>query len=67
LAKHKIAFQQSTRDVLQRDMTFVVHRDGEKLGELKISKGTIDWKPKSKQRAIKCNWDKFAEMMESKK
>lgn len=67
MAKHKIAFQQSTRDVLHSDMTFVVHRDGEKLGEPKISKGTIDWKPKSKQLAIKWNWDKFAEMMESKK
>jgi hypothetical protein len=67
LAKHKVAFQQSTRDVLHGDMTFVVHRDGEKLGELKISKGTVDWKPKSKQRAIRWDWDKFAEMMESKK
>jgi hypothetical protein len=50
---HKTAFHQSTRDVLNSDMTFTVHRNGEKFGELKISKGTIDWKPKSKQRAIK--------------
>lgn len=50
---HRIAFQQSTRDVRNSDMTLTVHRNGEKRGELKISKGTIDWKPKSKQRAIK--------------
>lgn len=67
MAAHKIAFQQSTRDVLHSDMTFVVHRDGEKLGELRISKGTIDWKPKNKHRAIKWSWDKFAEAMEAKK
>lgn len=66
MATHKIAFKQSTRDVLHSDMTFVVHRDGEKLGELKISKGTIDWKPKSKQRAVQWSWDKFATMMEGK-
>lgn len=64
MATQKVAFQQSTRDVLHSDMTFTVHRDGEKLGELKISKGTIDWKPKSKQRATKWSWDKFAAMME---
>lgn len=64
---HKIAFQQSTRDVLNSDMTFTVHRNGEKFGELKISKGTIDWKPKSKQRAIKWSWDKFAATMETQK
>ncbi|MEO6472579.1 MAG: hypothetical protein ABIR57_11515 [Aeromicrobium sp.] len=52
MAKHRIAFQQSTQDVLHSDMTFVVHRDREKLGEPKISKGTIDWKPRNKQRAI---------------
>jgi len=67
LATHKIAFQQSTRDLLNSDMTFTVHRNGEKLGELKISKGTIDWKPKSKQRAIKWSWDKFAATMETQK
>ncbi|KRA37910.1 MULTISPECIES: hypothetical protein [unclassified Nocardioides] len=66
MASHKVAFQQSTRDVLHSDLTFTIHRDGEKLGELRISKGTIDWKPKSKQRAIKWNWDKFAATMEAK-
>lgn len=66
MAKHSITFLQSAQEVLRSDVTFFVQRDGEKLGELKISKGTIDWKPKNKQRSIKWSWDKFAEMMESK-
>ena len=34
-----------TRFVLHSDVTFVVWSDDAKLGELQVSKGSIDWLP----------------------
>jgi len=46
------------------DVSFLVMSDGVRLGELRISKGTIDWWPARRQRPIKVRWERFAEAME---
>jgi hypothetical protein len=39
--------------------------DGELLGRLLISRGSVDWVPANKQLRHRMNWKRFARMMES--
>jgi hypothetical protein len=45
LATHNVTVDLPTRFVLHSDVTFVVWSDEAKLGELQVSKGSIDWVP----------------------
>jgi hypothetical protein len=62
---HEIEMQQTVRVVGNADVSFVVHADGDKLGELRVSRGTIDWWPRnSKSRHTSLTWERFAKVME---
>ena len=56
-------------EVLHSDLVIIAKKDGELLGTLTISKGTIDWRPKNKKSGKKSEtrltWGKFAEVMEA--
>ena len=63
--RHRIDVRQPAKAVLHSDITFDIYSDDTLLGELRISKGTIDWRPPKRQRAIKRTWESFARLMES--
>jgi hypothetical protein len=65
MATHVIEVELPAKVVLHKDVRFTIRSDGAKLGELHISKGTIDWLPANKQSAISLSWEKFAELVES--
>jgi hypothetical protein len=48
---------------LHADVVFEVRSDGEKLGELRISKGTLDWAPSSAKIPIRMTWEQFDRFM----
>jgi hypothetical protein len=50
---------------MHSDVSFVVFSDDERLGELSISKGTIDWKPARRRRPISMTWERFAQVIEN--
>jgi hypothetical protein len=62
--KHEIRVKLPPAEVLNRDVTFVIREDGRKLGELKVSRGALEWKPRNQQRHFRCRWRDFAEFME---
>jgi hypothetical protein len=69
MAKHAISLAFSKEiEVLNSDIVIVARKDGEKLGTLTISKGTIDWRPKNARPGsaseTQLSWTKFAELME---
>jgi hypothetical protein len=49
----------TTKVVLHADVVFEVRSDGDKLGELRISKGTIDWVPVNAKLPIRLTWEQF--------
>ena len=55
-------------EVLHSDLVIHARQDGELLGTLTISKGTIDWRPKNKRAGKKgetnLTWSQFADVME---
>jgi hypothetical protein len=42
-------------------------RRSELLGHLLISKGGIEWRPRSGKKLIKMRWEKFADLMEEQR
>jgi hypothetical protein len=46
MAKHEVKLTTDGKiEVSNADFAFEVHEDGEKLGTLKVSKGSVDWLP----------------------
>lgn len=64
MAKHDIEVDVPARRIVNTDLTVVVKSDGNKLGELRISKGTVDWRPAKRQRSISMRWETFARLIE---
>lgn len=64
MAVHEVTFTQSDTLVTARDMKFEVGSNAGKLGELHISKGGVDWKPKgAKKRLASFDWEQFAALV----
>ena len=57
---------QTVRLVGKTDVVYEVFTDGEgKIGELRISKGAVDWWPRdSKKQYHRCTWEKLRSFME---
>ena len=64
MARHSVTFQPPARKLEQADVVFQVRSDGEKLGTLKVSKGSVVWLWANKQYGFKMGWERFGEMME---
>lgn len=66
MAHHRITMTQSARVVENVDVRFAVVIDGVKRGELRLSKGGVDWWPRrSRTRVHKRSWTQLAELLES--
>jgi len=63
MATHDVTIDLPTRLVLRSDVTFVVWSNEEKLGELQVSKGSIDWLPAKGRYRFRMRWEKFNELM----
>ena len=53
----------TTKVILSADVIFEVRSDGEKLGELRVSKGTIDWAPANAKVPVQRTWEQFDQLM----
>ncbi|MGZ4676598.1 MAG: hypothetical protein ACXVJ7_18880 [Acidimicrobiia bacterium] len=57
----------TTKMVLHADVVFEVRSDGEKIGELRVSQGTIDWYPRSAHHGVSLTWEQFDQLMEQRR
>ena len=63
---HRIAVSVPEIELANRDLIIVVSSDGEKLGELRISKGGLDWWPKdAKTKKRRKTWAQLKTFMEA--
>ena len=53
----------TTKVVLHADVVFEIRSDDEKLGELRVSKGSIDWYPTNAKIPVKLTWEQFDRTM----
>jgi hypothetical protein len=56
MAIHKVSFNVPDRPLAHADVIFTVARNGEKFGELRVSKGGIAWFPANKVKGQLINW-----------
>lgn len=62
---HEVNVKFHTTVVAHRDIKIEVKTDDGKLGTLLISKGNIEWLPKSKSvNKRRLSWQQFADLME---
>ena len=65
MAKHKVEMSQPKDQVVRADIKFSIKVNDEKLGELHISQGNIEWWPKgNKVNKRRLSWTKFAVLFE---
>ena len=64
MARHDVEMSiPTTKMVLHADVVFDVRSDDEKLGELRVSQGTIDWFPRHAQTPVSMTWERFDRIM----
>lgn len=63
--KHEIALELPSVEIGNVDAVFEIKREGAAFGRLKISRGGIEWTPRSKQEkgTVDLSWRQFHERM----
>jgi hypothetical protein len=67
MAKHDIEMRQTARLVGSVDVIFDVWSDEQKLGQLRLSKGGVDWWPgRSKSYYYRWSWERLADVLKGR-
>ncbi|MGB2682597.1 MAG: hypothetical protein WBE39_14925 [Candidatus Competibacter sp.] len=64
MAKHDVSFVLPERALGKADAEFKVKKDGEVLGKLKISNGSVVWVTKNNSYGYLMSWSKFDKLMQ---
>ena len=62
---HSVEVELPVKQVINRDVTFIIRSDDSKVGELRISKGGVDWYPARAKSPVTKTWKQFARLFES--
>jgi len=61
---HSVLLNLALVDLKKSDSSIIIKRDGKALGTITISKGSIDYYPRSRKvNAISLNWTQFDDLM----
>ncbi len=63
MAEHEIYFEVPSKTLLNKDAVFEVYSGKDKLGNLKVSKGSIEWVPAKHTYGHHLSWEKFDSLM----
>ncbi len=63
MPKHEIRLTIPPETVLNKDAECDVYSNDEMLGTLKISKGSIEWRPKNYTYGFHLSWEDFSDLM----
>jgi hypothetical protein len=64
LPKHRIEISLPTKPLKNVDATITVWSDKEKLGELRVSQGSLDWRSAHKKSFKSFSWERLATILE---
>jgi hypothetical protein len=63
--RHDVQFTVPSRDLGKADLVFDVRVDGEKLGTLEVSRGSLVWYRKNDSYGHKLGWTEFDRIMDA--
>lgn len=66
MPEHEIYMSMPTKIILNKDTNFDVYSDGNKLGTLKISRGSIEWRSTNLTYGYQLSWEQFDQIMKEK-
>lgn len=61
--QHSVLFSVPERPLKYADLIIVVRHTGEKIGELRISQGGLDWRAGKAKRTRKLSWERFIRLI----
>jgi hypothetical protein len=64
MPEHEVEITLPSKPLVNVDATIVVRSDGQKLGEILISKGSFDWKGAGKSQAKQIAWERLAALLD---
>ena len=64
MPQHHIEISLPTKPLKNVDTTISVWSDGEKLGELRVSRGTLDWKSARRKIVKSISWERLAALLD---
>ena len=64
MPKHHIEISLPTKPLKNVDTTIAIWSDEEKLGEIRISRGSLDWKGAGKKNAKSFPWERLADILD---
>ncbi len=67
MPRHHIEISLPTKPLKNVDTTIAVWSGGEKLGEMRISKGSLDWVPAGAQKPRRISWEDLAYLLNNRK
>lgn len=65
MPEHDIEITLPSKPLLNTDTTIVIKSDGKKLGEMFISKGSLDWRGAGRREAKQISWERVADLLNS--
>jgi hypothetical protein len=63
MAEHYIEISLPTKPLRNVDTTIAIWSAGEKLGELRISRGSLDWVRGKAQKPKRIKWERLAALL----
>jgi hypothetical protein len=60
---HEVYFSLPTRNIMNADAEFEIISDGNKLGSLRISRGSLEWQPANSPLRLQMSWENFNDVM----
>lgn len=63
MPKHKVLVSIPAKEVVNSDVVFEIFGNDSKLGELRISKGGLDYYGRNKKNPTTLSWDQFDKLM----
>ncbi len=64
MPRHDIYLTIPPKTVLNKDTEFDVYSDDSVLGTLKVSKGSIEWRPANHKYGFHLSWEEFDKIMQ---
>lgn len=63
MATHKVFVNLPSREIGKVDVLFDIIQNDQKLGQINISKGGLDYYPSNSKKPIKIKWKQFDKMI----
>ncbi len=63
MPEHQVIVSTPSQNLERSDLRIVINSDGERLGEILISRGTFDYRPNRWRGAVALPWERLDELM----